>query len=224
MIPSPETQQETTRGKHCTSCTKVIDHDAATKEKIEKLAARFPGGEYKWPVCNSCINLIRGNQKPRWSGPISGLRNMALNAIAKDRYEEYASLDRQLKYHYARLDGDMGDLVEQLRSLNGRKVEIENIERQLANALAASPRASYFIRRIEANKAISNHEIRILVFKRDNYRCVKCQCTQQLSIDHIKPVVAGGGDEPDNLQTLCRSCNSSKGGRWTEEPATTTLP
>lgn len=34
------------------------------------------------------------------------------------------------------------------------------------------------------------------------------------SIDHIKPLIAGGPHILANLRPACRSCNSSKGGRW----------
>lgn len=32
--------------------------------------------------------------------------------------------------------------------------------------------------------------------------------------DHVKPIVAGGGNWPCNLRPICRSCNSSKGAKW----------
>jgi 5-methylcytosine-specific restriction endonuclease McrA len=32
--------------------------------------------------------------------------------------------------------------------------------------------------------------------------------------DHVKPVVAGGPDVLANLRPACKSCNSSKAGRW----------
>lgn len=49
------------------------------------------------------------------------------------------------------------------------------------------------------------------MFERDKYRCVNCGTHLNLSIDHIHPFSKGGSDDESNLQTLCRSCNSSKG-------------
>ena len=56
-------------------------------------------------------------------------------------------------------------------------------------------------------------ETRFFVFRRDGYRCVQCGSTDDLTIDHIYPQILGGGHTEDNLQTLCRPCNSRKGAR-----------
>lgn len=51
------------------------------------------------------------------------------------------------------------------------------------------------------------------VYDRDSYMCRRCGTLDDLSIDHIIPRSRGGGNEVENLQTLCRSCNSSKGAK-----------
>jgi len=68
-------------------------------------------------------------------------------------------------------------------------------------------------------------KVRRLVMERDNSRCVRCGGSREdgnhvrLEIDHIHPVrpadpnVKGGGDELDNLQTLCWECNQGKKNR-----------
>ena len=43
--------------------------------------------------------------------------------------------------------------------------------------------------------------------------CVVCGTTQDVTVDHIIPLVRGGQSTPTNLQTLCRKHNSSKGAR-----------
>lgn len=51
------------------------------------------------------------------------------------------------------------------------------------------------------------------IYERDSHRCVLCATTNALSIDHIVPITKGGTSDDDNLRTLCKSCNSSKGNR-----------
>ena len=72
---------------------------------------------------------------------------------------------------------------------------------------------SYEKRRKSACSVAANKHIRAFVFERDSYKCNHCGTGESLSVDHIIPVVAGGGDDLSNLQTLCSKCNSSKGGK-----------
>lgn len=51
------------------------------------------------------------------------------------------------------------------------------------------------------------------VWERDNFTCQICGSRQYLTIDHIIPESKGGKTERDNLQTLCKPCNSKKGNR-----------
>jgi len=55
--------------------------------------------------------------------------------------------------------------------------------------------------------------LRASVYERDGRACLFCGATESLSLDHIHPYSLGGPDTFDNLQTLCRSCNSRKGAR-----------
>lgn len=43
--------------------------------------------------------------------------------------------------------------------------------------------------------------------------CYYCGHRDNLTVDHLVPLVRGGPDEADNLIWACRSCNSSKHGR-----------
>lgn len=45
-------------------------------------------------------------------------------------------------------------------------------------------------------------------------RCVKCGATENLTIDHIKPLSKGGTNSKRNLQCLCGPCNWKKGSKW----------
>jgi len=55
--------------------------------------------------------------------------------------------------------------------------------------------------------------LREYILKRDNYECKKCGSTLDLHIDHIFPFSRGGGNEPENLQVLCRECNLTKSAK-----------
>uniref|UniRef100_A0A6H1ZHQ3 Putative homing endonuclease n=1 Tax=viral metagenome TaxID=1070528 RepID=A0A6H1ZHQ3_9ZZZZ len=51
---------------------------------------------------------------------------------------------------------------------------------------------------------------RTKIFERDNYQCVFCKSKVHLQIDHVIPFSKGGTTTSDNLQTLCKKCNSKK--------------
>jgi hypothetical protein len=53
--------------------------------------------------------------------------------------------------------------------------------------------------------------LRWKVFRRDHYKCVKCGRHWDLTADHIIAFSKGGQTTFENLQTLCRWCNSQKG-------------
>ena len=81
----------------------------------------------------------------------------------------------------------------------------------------AEDRAKDYRARMQANarstKRVIPGAVRIAVFERDEYRCRKCGAQRQLSIDHVVPESRGGPTTLDNLQTLCKPCNSRKGAR-----------
>lgn len=53
--------------------------------------------------------------------------------------------------------------------------------------------------------------IRAAVKERDGHKCACCGATTFLAVDHIVPASLGGSDDLENLQTLCRGCNTKKG-------------
>lgn len=60
-----------------------------------------------------------------------------------------------------------------------------------------------------------NQRLRFLVMQRDNFKCCLCGRSPatdpvQLVVDHIYPWAQGGETTYENLQTLCRECNSGK--------------
>ena len=53
--------------------------------------------------------------------------------------------------------------------------------------------------------------LRARVLERDDWRCRKCgRPAWRLEVDHVRPLMDGGGNELGNLQTLCAHCHREK--------------
>lgn len=57
-------------------------------------------------------------------------------------------------------------------------------------------------------------KLKVKVHEKHEYKCVSCGTHKDLTCDHIIPESKGGETVLDNLQTMCRSCNSSKGAKY----------
>ena len=57
------------------------------------------------------------------------------------------------------------------------------------------------------------------IYKRDNYECVYCGCSDKrtLTLDHVIPQSKGGPNTWDNLVTACKACNGEKADMTVEE-------
>ena len=56
-------------------------------------------------------------------------------------------------------------------------------------------------------------QLRFEILKRDGFKCHYCGNTARvrpLHVDHVKPVIEGGTNEPDNLVACCSDCNVGK--------------
>lgn len=53
----------------------------------------------------------------------------------------------------------------------------------------------------------------LAILDKYDYRCVRCGCRPigRPCKDHITPIYQGGSDALENLQPLCRECNTAKG-------------
>lgn len=58
---------------------------------------------------------------------------------------------------------------------------------------------------------------RLSIYLRDGMACAYCghgvEDGAQLTLDHLTPHSRGGGNNPTNLATCCKRCNSSRGNR-----------
>lgn len=56
----------------------------------------------------------------------------------------------------------------------------------------------------------------IRMIKTKNTECAICHSAGNLELDHIIPLSLGGRNEPQNIQVLCKHCNSSKQAKLPE--------
>lgn len=68
-------------------------------------------------------------------------------------------------------------------------------------------------RRKVACRYTARIDIRKAIFERDGKFCNRCFSTDKLHLDHILPVSKNGENTLENLQVLCRSCNSKKNNK-----------
>ena len=94
----------------------------------------------------------------------------------------------------------------QLKALCEQKIS------EFIQARGLDPYGSYLLDFASVSEAV-----RYDVLKRDGGKCVLCGASPadgvRLEVDHITPRSKGGGNEPENLQTLCAPCNRGKSNR-----------
>lgn len=64
-----------------------------------------------------------------------------------------------------------------------------------------------------AKASIYNAKNREYYLDKFNHKCVKCDATEHLQLDHIIAITEGGDNSEENIQVLCKSCNLKKGGK-----------
>lgn len=137
---------------------------------------------------------------PRWTPSLEEL-------------DEVSLLEQQTRLF---AEGDIARVIEELvrehRGVmfggGGALDEIHRVVEQLQRE--EREQRGYY--EVETRRSLAA-SVRKRIFERDAYRCVQCGGWDDLTIDHILAVANGGTDEDENLQAMCRSCNSRKGTR-----------
>ena len=180
------------------------------------------------------VNLIQWGDLPPYlaigvigvvTGFVAGARLMWKDASKEiDRHERNAIIVKgQLDFHeisckmYQKLwEGEKSyckDLIYEIASLKQsiHQSSKPNMQKQLRRMEPIRKLApEYNLPNTEYKRRSVPWGRRRDIYIRDGYQCLRCGSKEQLTIDHIVPVVKGGTNDFDNLQTLCRSCNCQK--------------
>ena len=119
-------------------------------------------------------------------------------------------------YHLEQVAYTCGTLLYTIRgginALTGLRSTIQ------VNSIIATQGGAYahLKSRSDYTPPLSNNAL----FRRDFNLCLYCGSAfskEDLSRDHIRPVVQGGSDTWNNVVTACKRCNHHKGGRTPEQ-------
>lgn len=113
--------------------------------------------------------------------------------------------------------GGRGPLHDYLKSINQSTIDFGGyLDLLWANELRSATKAAKTkftqLRRSEY-AALRPSLVLALIEAGQDFCCADCLSVDDITIDHIVPLSRGGEDNVDNLQFLCRPCNSSKSDR-----------
>lgn len=198
----------------CCFCGDIVKPPYPSDKAIERFK-RAVGYAVEGVPCQPCMSLRRAPLKAQaralTAHDAQDAVKLAQTAVRNNDYETYSEAITQINSLIFGIEKKIENSIDEIRAYNARREEIISHRDGLIRKMQASPNASYFERRVQADRFIAKPEVRTEVFKKANYKCVKCSSRESLTVDHIFPVKLGGKDEMDNLQCLCRRCNSSKG-------------
>lgn len=104
------------------------------------------------------------------------------------------------------------------REKHRERLRLENIEYRKTHSTDPMVRrvreARRRTRKMSGGGSYTKEDVATLL-RQQKGRCAYCRkdISKQFAVDHIMPIRLGGSSDRSNLQLVCRSCNSSKGGK-----------
>ena len=170
----------------------------------------------QYAVCNKCLT---GKERPSSKNNLYAFSKVFAKAelmeLAESKdYDGYLKYVKKIESSIQQNEALIKKCIDDIKNASER---LNTLKEVLSYTVAESE--NYKELHYEHARAVSFYEVskhKKEVFKRDGNKCVFCGSTRRLEIDHIKPVLLGGGNEIENLQVLCKSCNCRKGAKYEE--------
>jgi 5-methylcytosine-specific restriction endonuclease McrA len=222
--------------------TKTCSNPDCQKENPQPLGEFWnrkesPDGLY--PRCKSCLRKYRANpevkqrestysktekrkstRKSRRNKPENKKKEQDYakeynsRPEVKDRRKKQRKTDTRKSYEeeYRKTDARK----QSLKKYNSSDKRAETNKKYLASDKGKRNIKKYVAKRMalrhSAEGSYTQDEWEALCVRYD-YKCLSCRKKKPLTVDHIKPLSKGGTNYIDNIQPLCKPCNSSKGNK-----------
>ena len=190
-------------GKPCKKCGTSHWYDSGHCVECMKVRSK------EWVEDNRSYNKQRNREYRKENTDVERERKRRWQRENRDR------INRQMREYRKENSEDINKYMREWRAANGDKAKaIVHRRRSLKKASGGRYSAA------EWNALVSHYGNKCLGCGRDDL---------PLTVDHIIPIAKGGRSDIDNLQPLCRACNSRKrdkvidyrpdsgNGRWVQE-------
>ena len=191
---------------------------------IRRFITHNPGVHLDPPICSSCwlglkkkipaISLIKTDNEVELVGLLNKVVENCNSACRSGSIEQLEQIFRDIDYFSMPLKSAEHEFLQAADRAAALGRKVENLNRAFENAkdvIRTTFNTGYKTCRKLASRHISSSSVRQRIFERDGFKCKSCGSTSFLTIDHIVAVFRGGGNDDENLQCLCLSCNCSKG-------------
>lgn len=206
----------------CSYCSKSTVHMVPPKGIGRALKRR--GLLVNSPCCQDCFNrvtLFTGQSTRTASVFVRKELERAYGLLYSADWEENTELFYNAvamgRRELDQTDREIKELLNALESLTKQRNKLFTCSEEISFTLQRRSAKAYVARRAIANAHISEPEVRDRIFSRDGWKCVQCGSLDDLTIDHKIPVLKNGPNDDWNLQSLCKTCNSSKGSRYEKQ-------
>jgi len=182
--------------KTCSSC-KV----SKPENEFGKNAARKDGLHNECKICKNTGNSkYYKTEKARVTLRRWREKNKEKIYLWRNKYKEY---DKEYREKNKEKIREYSRLARQKNPTYRLDWQRKNVDKVRAN------KSAYRARKAGNGGSFTSGEWKNLCEKYDN-KCLCCGKETKLTADHIIPVTRGGTSNIDNIQPLCRSCNSAK--------------